>query len=358
MDNAADEDAFRCALGHAAHSFFVSYRVAHDAAAAVSVAAAVAAAGRGQHAYLDRDCLVGGAAWAAGFVRGLEAARVVLPLLSPASLASLRPVRDNVVLEWELAVARMRRAECLVLPLLLSYPDAPFCCPPIASFPNLLHDHPGSPRARTLRQLVRDLLDLRCLTVRVSSVVDGKVSFDSDSVARIMQLHRMLTQMQEGTLLSSLVLTAAHARFLTDLDGSPFSLQLDQQPCPPTVLADILDWKNDLTCRILLVPDLSTDHVSADYSVAISTFLIEHNAFAGLVDCSSATNFKSVENKIISACGFADPRFGRLIAENNSTISDMTLLLSDYASKALMPDFVILFKNLNSQPTSFVAKML
>ena len=122
--------------GIGCHDAFVSYRVACEGAAGNGLAGRVADAieaprvadggigGLRACVFWDARCLNSGESWELGLKNGLEGASLVLPLISAAalrgmaSLASAR--RDNLLMEWEIALARQRAGLCMILPIFIS----------------------------------------------------------------------------------------------------------------------------------------------------------------------------------------------------------------------------------------------
>ena len=143
--------------GTGRHSVFGSYRVATEGMAGNGLIKKLADAieERGLQpgstrtstpVFWDTRCLNAGESWELGLKNGLEGASLVLPLVSAAALqimvehAATR--RDNLLMEWEIALERQRLGLCLVLPIFIhdfnaggqprpvnlneaSYPEAP-----------------------------------------------------------------------------------------------------------------------------------------------------------------------------------------------------------------------------------------
>ena len=71
--------------------------------------------------FWDRRCLNAGESWEAGLKNGLEGASLVMPLVSAGALQGMiehaAARRDNLLMEWEIALERQRLGLCLVLPI-------------------------------------------------------------------------------------------------------------------------------------------------------------------------------------------------------------------------------------------------
>ncbi|KAI9330898.1 hypothetical protein DFJ73DRAFT_963861 [Zopfochytrium polystomum] len=99
---------------------FISYRVASEALLAQELRLHLMK--RGLKVFLDQENLKDGENWQSGFVTGLKSSRVVLLLVSAAALDPRRVARsvsavDNVLLEWETAMAASKWGFCSVLPI-------------------------------------------------------------------------------------------------------------------------------------------------------------------------------------------------------------------------------------------------
>ena len=119
--------------GIGCHDAFVSYRVACEGAAGNGLAGRVADAieaprvadggigGLRACVFWDARCLNSGESWELGLKNGLEGASLVMPLVSVGALQGMiehaAARRDNLLMEWEIALERQRLGLCLVLPI-------------------------------------------------------------------------------------------------------------------------------------------------------------------------------------------------------------------------------------------------
>ena len=75
-------------------------------------------------AFYDVRCLNAGESWEAGLKNGLEGASLVMPLVSAGALRGMiehaATRRDNLLMEWEIALARQRAGLCMILPIFIS----------------------------------------------------------------------------------------------------------------------------------------------------------------------------------------------------------------------------------------------
>ncbi|KAI9357967.1 hypothetical protein DFJ73DRAFT_175178 [Zopfochytrium polystomum] len=102
------------------YDFFISYRVASESYLARELRLRLIKLN--YKVFLDQENLKDGENWQTGFVTGLKSSRVVLLLVSAAALEPRRVARsvsavDNVLLEWETAMAAATFGFCAVLPI-------------------------------------------------------------------------------------------------------------------------------------------------------------------------------------------------------------------------------------------------
>ena len=80
--------------------------------------------------FYDVRCLNTGESWELGLKNGLEGASLVMPLVSATALQGMiehaATRRDNLLMEWEIALERQRNGQCLVLPIFVQLCDANF----------------------------------------------------------------------------------------------------------------------------------------------------------------------------------------------------------------------------------------
>jgi len=104
---------------------FISYRVDPDADTAMKVWKQMTTAHPTLTSFIDKECLNDGESWKTGFLSGLAGSRVIVLLISRASLLRTRKAHeteDNVLLEWEkaLRMASKKDAQVAIMPVLLS----------------------------------------------------------------------------------------------------------------------------------------------------------------------------------------------------------------------------------------------
>ncbi|KAJ3109781.1 hypothetical protein HDU97_000011 [Phlyctochytrium planicorne] len=103
-----------------AYDFFISYRVAFEFTLARELRLQLMA--RGHKVFLDQECLKDGEDWRKGFVSGLQRSRIVILLVSKGCIERMRRSRydvDNVLLEWETAMAAAEMGFCNVVPVFI-----------------------------------------------------------------------------------------------------------------------------------------------------------------------------------------------------------------------------------------------
>ncbi|KAJ1562419.1 hypothetical protein HK405_012407, partial [Cladochytrium tenue] len=112
--------------------FFISYRVQYESALARELRIQMLL--RNKRAYLDQEELADGEDWRNGFVAGLKYSRIVVPLVSKGCLDRMKSSNlsmDNVLLEWETAIAAMEKGFCLVVPVFIGVGEYDFSQLPI-----------------------------------------------------------------------------------------------------------------------------------------------------------------------------------------------------------------------------------
>ncbi|KAJ1566362.1 hypothetical protein HK405_010117 [Cladochytrium tenue] len=347
------------------HDLFLSYRVACDLAfvdAVYDLCSSAATASRATfHAYLDHRCLVPGRPWEDGFLRGLNSAPVVFLVISPASARSLHCDHDNVVLEWEFAVDRLDAGRCAaVVPLFVDYysrddlqegkaaHSSSFSAAAfgemVASFPDTLHDHPRSPRCRTLRGMLEYVASMHSITVSTqkapkpaapTTTTDGATA-EPDTVDGARSKNRgspaPLTGKPAVLYLFSHEQTALNQLLLPEPPSwLPLDSQLILEPCPIPLASELYQWVEDPNSQVLMVDDtssnghpllsiwLETSLLRAD--ILVATIHLTRNATDDVHDCiqphahsdpqsaSNAANL-AVRQIILGAAAFA-PEFGR-----------------------------------------------
>ena len=108
---------------------FLSYRVSADSDLARALYKYLSAQ-CGLRVWFDQQCLEAGKPWDEGFCRGLVKSRVFMPVLSRGAVRGLENLtansaRDNVLLEWRLALELVERGLVeRIVPLLLGDADA------------------------------------------------------------------------------------------------------------------------------------------------------------------------------------------------------------------------------------------
>ena len=201
--------------GTGRHSVFGSYRVASEGAAgnglieklvdAIESAGPLNVAAVGPEpapavsptVFYDRRCLNDGESWEAGLKNGLEGASLVMPLVSAGALRGMiehaATRRDNLLMEWEIALERQSQGLCLLLPIFIESVGADGKPLPVdfrvASYPDSPHFMSGKSIRATLAALflingikvslgssgALDPAQLEALVGRVRQVLDSQV---------------------------------------------------------------------------------------------------------------------------------------------------------------------------------------
>jgi len=108
------------------HDVFINYRVKteHDLAEKLFLALSLETKADGKHVvpFLDAVCLNDGEDWEVGFLNGLENAALLILLISEDAIEGIRGAdkrQDNVLLEYEYALAKHDSKKAMILPLLI-----------------------------------------------------------------------------------------------------------------------------------------------------------------------------------------------------------------------------------------------
>ncbi|KAI9344908.1 hypothetical protein BDR26DRAFT_856930 [Obelidium mucronatum] len=318
--------SWMCAKQYRSHDLFLSYRVATDSHVVDALADSFGL--NGLHPYLDHICLVGAQKWEDGFISGLLSSRMICLIVSQACVKSLRSSWDNVVLEWELAFDRQDKGLAVVIPLFLNEvqddgdeappPPPPVTFPDLDTFPDVFHDHPKSPRQRTIRQIMAEIFSL--VGVHVDVVRDGDTaSVDEGSVSRIIQL-RQLVSMQEGCALKpeAVSLTKKELQELYTLFGVTaqdawvgFAAGTQASQIGELFLNDVLEWILDANSNCLIVKD--GEPFQRDILKATSLGLTKTNQLAANIDLSRIRSLEACLSQLIISLTYVYPFLGRLI---------------------------------------------
>lgn len=148
------------------HDIFINYRVWSDAETAAKIALFLNSErlqGEPVTCFLDKLCLVDGENWQVGFLNGLKYAKLLVLLISEDGISGIRQAhtrQDNVLLEYEHALDRLEKGECLILPLLLGktldgglYKD--FGQFDVSVYPDEAHTATGKNIRQTMKALFR-----------------------------------------------------------------------------------------------------------------------------------------------------------------------------------------------------------
>ncbi|KAJ3031652.1 UNVERIFIED_CONTAM: hypothetical protein HDU68_001732 [Siphonaria sp. JEL0065] len=319
---------FRFALQSKLSSYYLvdlqkpSYRVATDAHVVDALADAISL--NGLHPYLDHICLVGAERWEDGFINGLLSSKLIFPLLSNACVASLRSSWDNVVLEWELAFGRQDQGLAVVIPLLLDETEAPFIFPALDTFPDIFHDHPKSPRKRTIRQLMAQMFSQLGITVQVQREFDT-AKVDLSCIARIMQLYRM-SGCSDGPITPDLL-------SLNKTEFEKLQMHLGTYPVEsPKVVEntnslgmlfgqDVLDWVCDVNSDVLFVDTNDSEELVVSSSLQFQ----KHNKLGATIDFSRVAS--PAETILKCACNLASafPELGRHLLNQPKSLFSVSI---------------------------------
>ncbi|KAJ3191863.1 hypothetical protein HK101_007329 [Irineochytrium annulatum] len=248
---------WKCKIGYHMHDFFVSYRVRCEADMAERFASALGVRSR-HHAYLDHLCLVPGVEWDQGFINGLQSSTMILPLISDACISTMTtPHADNVLLEWELSLQR-RDADpsCIIVPILVPSPTTgkPFSSFNTSIYPDILHDHPRSPRVRTVRDTITRMFTLQGLHVDPDAI--------EAVVPRLRQIRNVLLGAADtGVDLRDVALLTAEENdaiinWLRPVDVDRDRARLGREWHPGTrkwIVDEVIEWLTDPVARILLL---------------------------------------------------------------------------------------------------------
>lgn len=162
-------------LDHKGHQIFISYRVVPDQALTETLALAVSGSGEAS-VFLDKYCLQPGEEWEVGFLNGLRSARLVVLVISEATLEGIRRAHerpDNVLLEYEVALELASIGRAVVLPVIVGrYADSevdgrmqsvyvPFSAFNVSVFSDSKPAHPSS-RASSVRAIMAAVFKLQC----------------------------------------------------------------------------------------------------------------------------------------------------------------------------------------------------
>ena len=155
------------------HDVFISYRRNPDKDIAFALWTHLSLSERTPkpNVFLDSECLNHGEDWYVGFQQGLVRSRVVVLVISAECLERIKTAHeqeDNVLLEWEQAIATSHTGSLVVCPLFVGNADGtPFRFPPLEQFANekpqrsrpALHtsDNPHLARYPTVRETVQNV---------------------------------------------------------------------------------------------------------------------------------------------------------------------------------------------------------
>ncbi|KAI9203990.1 uncharacterized protein BJ171DRAFT_127141 [Polychytrium aggregatum] len=178
----------KCPLGYDQHPVFISYRVSSDSSFVEKLAPYLQSVwflkklGLGPehisllpHIFFDKYCLVGGTLWEDSFLAALKTSKLIILVISPDALVGINSTRDNMFLEWEWAVELQQQGQARIMPLLLATEDPssgsiqPFSLFQLDRFPDELHQHPESPKQRTIRETMRMIFAIQGLQVNSSN---------------------------------------------------------------------------------------------------------------------------------------------------------------------------------------------
>ncbi|KAJ3024585.1 UNVERIFIED_CONTAM: hypothetical protein HDU68_007986 [Siphonaria sp. JEL0065] len=307
---------WQCAKQSSAHDFFISYRVATDQYVAASLGEHIRL--EGCHPFLDQVCLVASQSWESGFLNGLQRSKIILLLLSEDCLRSIRPARDSVVLEWELAFEQQDQGSSLIIPLFISDTTKSFAFPDLDTYLDTLHDHIKSPQKQTIRAIMTRISNLAGIHVFIDrGDGTGNAKFDPFSIAEILRV-RLAVECFEGAKMTlpqsrdvlleeneyQLYLKTFGVKQKKSRVDIPFS-QLNL-----VIATDVLEWVQDDFTSVLYIPATGDEALTAK-SIALS--LLKRNLLAGLIDVSSVDTGRTFLHRVVSDIAHMNPDYGRSI---------------------------------------------
>jgi len=168
------------------HDFFLSYRVSSEKELAnalyIELNKRKRSDGKTIRAFLDAFCLRDGENWQDGFLHGVAQSRVIVLLISEASLVNIMNAnqrQDNVLLEYEHALATLAKGgwdNTRIMPVFVGHHEIvtrstgatvraylKLAIPSIDSFPDEPHKTTNSPEGytKTVRETMRSVLALQ-----------------------------------------------------------------------------------------------------------------------------------------------------------------------------------------------------
>jgi hypothetical protein len=175
MDEVLPSTSWRCreARHQGGHDIFISYRSDADDVFAEMLALALRPS---YSVFLDRHCLNFGEDWEAGFLNGMRGVRLVILLVSEGAIEGIKMAHegpDNVLLEFEMALALQRSGQAAVIPILLGKHVldahgvkmyAPFSNFDLSSFADAPPNHRRA-SARSVRATMGELYRLQGLKI-------------------------------------------------------------------------------------------------------------------------------------------------------------------------------------------------
>ncbi|KAJ3290558.1 hypothetical protein HDU79_003131, partial [Rhizoclosmatium sp. JEL0117] len=192
---------WRC-KGHGAteHEAFLSYRVATEAELANTLANLVESVGRRRYnvnvrVFLDKNCLNNAEDWQQGFLSGLASTKLIVYLISQASLETLFQKTlanevDNVLLEIEQGLKKAAKREAKLFPVLIGSTDenghyTNFKFP--KTYPDVLHTGSNENVCNTMNQLFKN----QAAFVTQSPSNENALYLVADSILRLIIPYRV-----------------------------------------------------------------------------------------------------------------------------------------------------------------------
>jgi hypothetical protein len=186
----------RCHPGSFFHDVFISYRRGPDATLVDLLNAKISNDLRihsnPPRVYVDRQCIRPGADWSAHFAAGLNTSKVILLIISIASLERIRdlnPRQDNVLLEYQKAMLRSAAdANIVVIPVFVGTVGQALQPPIAEDFPDVpaVASHPPT----SVRAIMRQVLGLHGLFIQPGRNGSWELDEIIDSVQQALHAER------------------------------------------------------------------------------------------------------------------------------------------------------------------------